>query len=114
MYWKSIRLELGSTEQFPSGSVSRAYLISLPLDEEDMIDGLAFDRAPHRATFRRHWSADPDESGHLTREGADWVLKCDGKCRTLGFGSRPVRLGQQISLVEATGEVLPLRIASIR
>jgi hypothetical protein len=114
MSWKSIRLELGSTGEFPAGSVSRAYLVRLPLDDEDRVDAGAFDIAPHRAIFRRHWSAEPDERGQVERDGADWVLRHDGKCRTLNLQSLPVRLGQQIRLVDADGDVLPLRVASIR
>lgn len=114
MNWKSIRLELGCTSEFPAGSVSRAYLLRLPLDDHDRIDADAFELNPRKAVVRRHWSTDPDERGHVARNGADWVLRCNGKDRTLRVESRCMRLGEKVQLVDAEGDVLPLRIASIR
>lgn len=113
MNWKSIRLELGPTGQFPAGSVSRAYLLRLPLDDEDRIDARAFDLDPRRATVRRHWSTDADARGHIVRDGHDWHMLCNGESRGLQFDARPVRLGGEVSVVE-DGIALPFRIASIR
>lgn len=115
MNWKSIRLELGSTGQFPAGSVSRAYLLRLPLDDQDLIDEAAFLRAPSKATVRRHWSTEPDEAGLVLWLDDSWSMRCNGMPdRMLQLDGRPLRLGQQISVVEPTGAVLPFRIASIR
>lgn len=114
MNWKSIRLELGSTGEFPSGSVSRAYLLRLPLDDFDGIDNAALAGSPSRATIRRHWSTEPDESGVLERSGSDCVMRCDGHLRVLRLGGTPLRLGQTISIVEGDGSVLPFKVASVR
>ncbi len=114
MNWKSIRLELGQTREFPSGSVSRAYLVRLPLDDDDRIDASAFDRAPDRATVRRHWSAEPDQRGQIVRDGHSWHLRCNGETQSLDFNSRAIRLGEQVSIVGRDGSALPFRIASIR
>jgi hypothetical protein len=113
--WKKIRLELGSTSSFPSGSVSRGYLIQLPLDEEDRIDGKALALKPHRATVRRYWSAEPDESGLIVPVEGGWTMRCDGgPDRALLVGRQPVRLGEQVSVLEPDGGVLTFRIAGIR
>ena len=114
MSWKSIRLELGCTGEFPSGSVSRAYLLRLPLDDQEAIDANAFERDPQKATVRRHWSTEADERGHVLRDGRDWVLQCNAGRRTLRFESPSIRLGDQISLMDVNGDALPFRIASIR
>ena len=114
MNWKSIRLELGCTREFPAGSVSRAYLLRLPLDDQDRIDAEAFERNPRKATFRRHWSTDPDELGQVQRNGAEWVLGCNGKTQTLMVESQCIRLGEKVQLVDAVGGALPFRIASVR
>ena len=114
MNWKSIRLELGHTRDFPAGSVSRAYLLRLPLDDEDRVDARAFDLDPQRATVRRHWSSEPDSRGHIVRHGRDWQMRCNGEMRSLQFYSRPVRLGGEVSVVDAEGIALPFRISSIR
>lgn len=114
MNWKSIRLELGSTSDFPAGSVSRAYLLRLPLDDDDSVDEHAFSITPRKATVRRHWSTEPDERGFVVRSGGRWSIACDGKLRLLDLDSHPVRLGAPVSVIEPTGEKLPFRIASVR
>ena len=114
MNWKSIRLELGRTGEFPGGSVSRAYLLRLPLDDDDRIDASAFDRDPERATVRRHWSTEPDQRGHVVRDGSEWQMRCDGETRSVEFDGRPVRLGEQVSVIGGDGIALPFRISSIR
>jgi hypothetical protein len=114
MTWKSLRLELGDTEEFPSGSVGRVYLIRLPLDDDDKVDAVAFDNAPHRATCRRHWSSEPDETGRVIHRNGEWMMMSDGRLRTIQFGSRSVRLGEQIKIQDEGGAILPFRIASIR
>ena len=114
MNWKSIRLELGSTGEFPGGSVSRAYLVRLPLDDHDTVDEDALRLNPMRATVRRHWSTEPDEKGLITRADGHWSMSCEGKSRLLQLGSRAVRLGARVSVVEPNGDVLPFRVASVR
>lgn len=114
MNWKSIRLELGNTHDFPAGSVSRAYLIRLPLDDDDTVDEQAWRGSPLKATVRRHWSTEPDERGLIVRTGGNWSIQCNGKQRLLKLYSRPVRLGGPVSVVEPNGDVLPFRIASVR
>lgn len=115
MNWRSIRLELGSTNGFPTGSVSRAYLVRLPLDDSDAVDEIAFFDNPLRATVRRHWSTEPDERGVVVRSGDDWGVRCDGKPeRILRLNGTPLRLGLQLSIVEHDGTELPLKITSIR
>jgi hypothetical protein len=115
MHWRSIRLELGSTGDFPAGSVSRAFLMSLPLDDFDVVDGATLARAPFKATVRRHWSSEPDERGQIVPSGRDWAMRCHGKPdRVLRFDGAPMRLGQQVSVVEPDGTVLPLRVTSVR
>lgn len=114
MNWKSIRLELGCTREFPAGSVSRAYLLRLPLDDQDKIDAEAFECNPQKATVRRHWSSDPDEWGYVQRDGGEWLLRCNGKDRTFRFVSCSIRLGEKVQLVNSDGAALPFRIASVR
>jgi len=114
MNWKSIRLELASTREFPAGSVSRAYLIRLPLNDHDRIDEEAMLSNPARATVRRHWSTEPDEIGLIMRSDGHWSMRCDGKDRLLHLDSSPIRLGGRLSIVEPDGEVRPFKIASVR
>jgi hypothetical protein len=113
--WKSIRLELARTKEFPRGSVSRGYLLRLPLNDSDVIDPASFELSPHSATVRRYWSTEPDEAGMVIRLTDGWALRCDGKPdRLLEIDSRPIRLGQQLAVVDPDGATLPFKIASIR
>ncbi len=113
--WKKIRLELGRTSAFPSGSVSRGYLIQIPLDEEDRIDGTALALKPHRATVRRYWSTEPDELGYIVPIEGGWTMRCSrGRDRALLLGGQSIRLGEQVSILEPDGGVLPFRVAAIR
>jgi hypothetical protein len=113
--WKNIRLELGHTNEFPAGSVSRAYLVRLPLDDNDLVDEKALQRSPQRATARRFWSTEPDECGLVVRIESGWAMHCNGSpVRMLDLDGRPIRLGQHIAVEEPGGALLPFRIAGIR
>ena len=114
MNWRSIRLELGKTRDFPAGSVSRAFLIRLPLDDCDAIDAAALQNSPSRASVRRHWSSDPDQCGVLTPSGGDWAMRCDSWERLFRLNGTPMRLGQQVDVVEPDGTILPFKVASVR
>jgi hypothetical protein len=113
--WKNIRLELARTEGFPAGSVSRGYLIRLPLSENGEVDRAAFGRNPYRATVRRYWSTEPDEAGLILDDGGRWAIGCSGKPRrTLEVVNHFIQQGHEISIVEADGTILPFRVASVR
>jgi hypothetical protein len=113
--WKKIRLELARTTGFPNGSVSRGYLIQLPLDSEGRIDSGVFGLKPHHATVRRYWSTEPDESGLVVPNENGWTMRCNGgPDRMLLLGGQSIRLGEQVSVLEPDGGVLPFTVASIR
>ena len=113
--WKNIRLELAPSDEFPGGSVSRAYLIRLPLDEGDTVDETAFLQNPHKATVRRHWSSEPDQAGRVLHAKGGWSMHCDGKPdRRLGVEGQPLRLGQLIPITEADGAIVSFRVTSVR
>ena len=113
--WKNIRLELAATAAFPAGSVSRGYLIRLPLAEDDGVDRTALGENPHRATVRRYWSTEPDEAGLVEQAAGGWAMRCNGSAaRMLLIDDLPVRLGQLVSVIEVGGAKLPFRVASIR
>ena len=113
--WKNIRLELGSTDEFPGGSVSRGYLLRLPVDADGTVDREALQRHPHRAKVRRYWSTEPDEAGEVLLTNGSCALQCDGTpARTLDFRGKPIRLGEIVSVAEADGTTFPFKIASVR
>lgn len=72
--WKSIRLELAETPEFPQGSASRAYMLHLPLHEDGTIDERALLANPVIAGFRRFWPNEPDTNGLVVRTDSGWAL----------------------------------------
>jgi hypothetical protein len=117
MTWKSIRLELARTPDFPDGSASRAYLLHLPLDDDGLVDGLAIAAAPERATIHRHWPDEPDLSGYVGRAGAGWVFSYrpgeEDDERIFHLETHPLRRGDYLTLTEPDGRQLPYRVAAI-
>jgi hypothetical protein len=113
MNWNTIRLELARSENFPTGSVSRGYLVRVPLKADGSIDEDALQRAPRRATVRRFWSTEPDESGRVARIDGRWGLRCNGSGDRL-LSTDHFASGDQVILVEPGGVSVPFRVANIR
>lgn len=116
MIWKSIRLELGTTDGFPRGSPSRAYLIRLPLDEDGAIDKNALEQQPRQATVRRFWPSEPDRVGYAIPAGCGLDLAYDPHLPDGGSGkleSDALRLGECVTLTEPDGTRLPFRVAAL-
>ena len=115
MNWKIIRLELGRTDEFPAGSVSRGYFVRVPLTDDGSVDEAAIERAPDKAIVRRFWSAEPEQTGRIVRNDSYWALRCEGKPDLLFPLRMPLRaVGEEVTGVADDGRLLPFRISSIR
>jgi hypothetical protein len=96
MNWKTIRLELAATADFPRGSVGRGFLIRAPVNPDTTIDEQALLRTPDRAKVRRVWPNEADEQGQLLRVDGHWALRFEGKAdRLIDLGAR-MRSGKQV------------------
>lgn len=116
MNWKTIRLELASTPEYPAGSAGRAYLIRLPLDSTGALDEAALNRRPAQATVRRFWPCEPDRCGSVERTKVQMRLHCHGGVHgdmVSLLDQQPLRLGGQVIVTEADGLQLPFRVTSI-
>lgn len=116
MNWKTIRLELASTPEYPAGSASRAYLIRLPLDDLGVVDDAALAMRPGDATVRRFWPSEPDRSGFVERNESGWMLHCNGgrnEPTTSTLEGGPLCMGTEVMIVEADGKHLPFRVAGV-
>lgn len=116
MDWSTIRLELASTREFPTGSAGRAFLLRLPLRKDGSIDEAEVTHRPSRATVRRFWGSEPDTSGRIVpcREG--WECRCgqrDSEAMAFHLPSQAFRLGERIIMIDPCGCELPFRIANI-
>ena len=117
MKWKMIRLELARTNDFPDGSVSRAYLLRLPLAEDGLIDERALRDAPAQAIARRCWPNEPEMAGYLVAAngGLSFSDEPAGDCsgNVFHLETRPIRMGERVLLTEPNGRKLPFRVASL-
>jgi len=117
MNWKSIRLELARTSDFPQGSASRAYLLRLPLADDGRIDEAALSKAPAMATVRRFWPNEPDMAGYVIRTPRGWAFSYelgeDDDEAVFHLETHRIRLGEYLTLTEPDGRELPFRIASV-
>jgi hypothetical protein len=118
MNWKSIRLELARTKEFPEGSASRAYLLRLPLDDHGLIDEPELRRSPAMATVHRFWPNEPDMSGYVIRTSGGWAMSYEpgeeDDEAVFHLETHPLRIGEYITLTEPDGRQLPFRVASMR
>lgn len=115
MTWKTIRLELARTPEFPNGSAGRAYLLRLPLDEHGRLDEEKYAEHPEHATVRRFWPNEPDRNGYLIRKPDGWSFSFDADENEdeprLQIGGQAIRLGENIMVRETDGVRLPFRVA---
>ena len=117
MTWKSIRLELARTPDFPEGSASRAYLLHLPLSEAGLIDENMIRRAPARAIVRRFWPNEADLSGYVIPTAGGWAFSYEpgeeDDEKIFHLETHAMRPGEYITLTEPDGRRLPFRVAAL-
>ena len=113
MAWKSIRLELAETGEFPRGSASRVYLLRVPLDAQGAIDAAEVAHRSAHATVRRFWPNQPDLSGNVVMTPQGWSFDFGQGTAVLQPATPPLRLGTHVVLAEPDGTRLPFRVASL-
>ena len=118
MNWKSIRLELARTDEFPEGSASRAFLLHLPLREDGLIDEETLGGAPVRATVHRFWPNERDRAGHVIRTPRGWAFSYrageEDDRAVFHLETHPIRMGEFLTLTEPDGRQLPFRVACLK
>lgn len=115
--WNIVKLELARTDEFPTGSASRSYLIRLPLNDQALIDEAARAADPGRATIRRFWPNEPDQSGYILKSKNGWVFSYavgeEDDENLFHLENHPIRQGEYITIAEPDGDRMPYRIASV-
>lgn len=117
MTWKTVRLELASTEGHPRGSAGRAFLLHVPIASDGHIDRAVIDRDPSRATVRRFWASEPDSFGIVEPMDGSWALRCArgaGENSTFLLEAAPLKPDEKVKVRQPGGAELPFRIASVR
>lgn len=114
MTWKTIRLELARTPEFPEGSAARAYVLRLPLDAEGVIDEAAYRAERERAVVRRLWLGESEQSGLLIRKRRGWAFSYEPGDEDdeaiFHLETHRIRPGEYLTLTEADGGRLPFKI----
>jgi len=115
--WQIVKLELARTDEFPSGSASRSYLIRIPLDANGLIDEDALSANPGRATIRRFWPNETDQSGYILKAKNGWVFSYavgeDDDENLFHLENHPIRQEEYLTVTELDGDRLPYRIVAV-
>ncbi len=67
----TIRLELGRTPDFPSGSSAHGYEFTAPVTKDGHLDVAAWQANKERCTVTRFWGGD-EQHGRLRHVGRGW------------------------------------------
>lgn len=116
MNWKTIRLELAGTPEFPTGSVGRALLLRLPLQDDGSIDEAEVAKHPLMATMRRFWASEPDCSGRITHRDDGWDVRCTERHDERFHLHMPDQLilpGGKLVMATTDGTQLTFRVSDI-
>ncbi len=117
MTWKTVRLELGRTKAFPEGSPSYAYVLHLPLRDDGKLDEDSYRLDRARATVRRLWPGEPDQSGTLIhRNGGAWAFSYapgdDDDETIFHLETHKIKQGEYVTITETNGDKLPFKVVS--
>ncbi|HVM22089.1 MAG TPA: hypothetical protein VM308_02155 [Sphingomicrobium sp.] len=96
MRWKTIRLELAATADFPNGSVGRGFLIRAPVADDGHIDERLVAQSPNRAKVRRVWPNEPDQRGRLVRVDGHWVMRFPGSADRIIHARAAFKAGSEV------------------
>ncbi len=69
---KRIRLELGRTPEFPTGSSSHGYEFVAPLTDDGFLAPEAWKALRDKCTVTRFWAGEPEQQGYLRHVGKGW------------------------------------------
>lgn len=118
MPFKTVRLELARTPEFPEGRADCGYELVVPLKEDGTIDRDAWRQQPDVCTVRRFWAGE-EELGILAHDQEGWYFDYD---RTATEDDEPLfrldrhafKIGEYVSVTEHDKVQRTFRVASIR
>ena len=116
MTWKTIRLNLARTGEFPEGSAAHAYVLRLPIDDNGMLEARQLRAAVERPVVHRMWPDERDKNGVIIPKGRGWAFSyregdADDEA-IFHLENHPIKLGQYLTITETDGEKLPFRVVS--
>lgn len=118
MTFRTVRLKLARTHEFPEGSVEHGYEFVLPLDDDGRIDAEAWRADKEKCTVRRFWGAEDPENGFLihTRHRT-WAFSYapgeEDDEPFFRFEDHCFKEGEYISLTGHDGETHPFKVVKV-
>lgn len=119
MGWKQIKLVLGRTDEYPSGSSEHGYDIIAPLTIDGHLDEEAWRAERKRARVHRFWAGEDDEVGTLIRtRHRTWAISYkageDDDEPFFKLETHIFNQGEYLTITETNGEALPFLVANVR
>jgi hypothetical protein len=117
--FKSIRLDLARTAEFPEGSSHHSYRFVAPLDADGHLDAAAWKQHRERCRVVRTWGEEEEDIGHLVHgPGGSWGFHFDvegdeGDESGYRLGAHRFALGEYVSIRDAEGSLNTFRVVSV-
>jgi hypothetical protein len=116
MTWKTIRLDLARTPEFPEGSSAHSYIFRLPVDDNGSLELRELRDVKGHPKVRRIWPNEPDRIGTILPKGRGWVFSyqegdADDEA-IFHLENHVLKPGQYLTITETDGAKLPFRVAS--
>ena len=113
-----VRLELGRTDDFPSGDPNRGYEFVAPLTETGQIDAAEWKTRKDACLVRHFVNGETVNAGHLARTGRGWRFEYGPEAQDAAepffkLDQHLMRPGLYVSLIEHDGVRRPFKIASV-
>jgi hypothetical protein len=116
MTWKTVRLGLARTAEFPEGSAAHAYVLRLPIDDDGFIERAAMKHPSESPMVHRMWPNELDQVGMVISQRAGWAFSYEvGDADDEGIfhlEHHPIRIGEYLTITEADGKRLPFKVVS--
>jgi len=114
---RKIRLEVARCHDFPEGSASHGYELTLPLTKEARLDHDDWLKHRGESRFRRFWGNEEEATGRLGHSRGGWRLEFEdgsGEAEVI-FKAETHRFlpGEYVSIKERDGVSRTFRIASV-
>lgn len=119
MPFRTIRLELARTPEFPEGRADCGYELVAPLKGDGTIDRDAWRRQRTACTVRRFWEGQERERGILARGRSGWYFDYDVAAAEddeplFRLDRHTFKVGEYVSVTEHDKVQRTFRVASIR
>ena len=117
-----ITLHLARTREFPNGNWNRGYVITAPLDENNLLDPVEWAANKEICTAQRSWDGEETDLGHLVHrggaKGGSWAFHYDiagdeDDEAGFRFGAHSFNVGEYVSIRDDDGHMHTFEVAVV-